>query len=145
MANAGNLCKWNKICEGRTLIQNNLNIWEKWSKINKVVLNQGKSKELWTGKKDVKDSSSCSVKKYLRVGEEYKLDLFWGCISKSALCKAHRNKCLSLHCAGETVTGLLVQIHKVEGEYIGDIQRWETRMIKTSDCVRKALKELSFY
>lgn len=84
--------------------------------------NQGKSKELWLGKKNVKGiykmrnicQCSCTVKKHLRVGVEYKLDPFWGCISKKVMCKAHGNKCMFLHSAGETSVGVLVPICKVE-------------------------------
>lgn len=57
---------------------------------------------------------SCTVKNHLRVGAEYKLDPFWEYITKRVMCKAHGNKCMSLHCAGETSIGVLVLICEVE-------------------------------
>lgn len=51
---------------------------------------------------------SCTVKKHLRVGVKHKLDPFWEWITKSVMCKALGNKCMSLYCAGETSTGVLV-------------------------------------
>jgi len=71
------------------------------------MLNQGKSKELWIGKKNVKGSyrkrnifqCHCTVKKHLGVGVGYELGPFGGCVSKRAMYKAHVQKCISLHCA----------------------------------------------
>lgn len=57
---------------------------------------------------------SFTVKNQLRVGVEYKLDPFWGGISRSVMYRAHGNKRMFLHSAGETSLGVLVPMYKVE-------------------------------
>lgn len=124
---------------------------EKWSKINKREFNQGKSKELWLRKKKVKDSHqmrnicqcSCTVKNLLRVGVEYKLDPFWECIAKSVMCIAHGNKCVSLHCAGETSVGALILICKVEWECIGNTEN-SSENAKNFGLYKRTLNKLIF-